>query len=72
MMGREQHAFQCGLLLGAALMAHQQREELAEIDERLRRVEHLRPPPPRALPRLVFAGWRHGQRLYRIVGRCCG
>lgn len=69
MTSHDEQVFVQGVLFGAALAAHQSRQELGELDQRLARVERDFRSPPRPRYRLAPAGWRDGQRLYRIAGR---
>ena len=74
MTPRDEVVFAQGMLFGIALFAHELQKVFAGLDERVARVEReLKPPPPppwpRRLPRLVPAGWRDGQRLFRMAGR---
>jgi hypothetical protein len=65
-MDREQQAFQCGFLFGVMAVALEMQPRLAEIDDRLHRLEEEFRPRPR--PRVVFvpAGWRCGERVYHV------
>lgn len=67
MTPRDELLFAQGMLFGAALAYAEVRPALDELTERLGHVEHNLRPPPRV--RLQPAGWRDGQRLYRIAGR---
>lgn len=69
MMPHDEYIFVQGLLFGAALAAHQARQELGELGQRLARVERDFRSPPRPRYRLVRAGWRDGRRAYHIAGR---
>ena len=69
MTPRDEQLFLQGMLLGAAMLAYQQQQELALIDQRLQRVEGKLRPALRILQRLVPAGRRDGQRVYRIAGQ---
>lgn len=66
MSPREQQAFMQGVLLGAAMIAHQQRQEIAALDQRMRRVERWLWSALRIMRRLVLVGRRNGQRIYRM------
>jgi len=66
MTSRDEQVFAQGVLFGAALAAHQARQELGELDQRLQRLERERRSPPRPRIRLIPAGWRDGRRAYHI------
>lgn len=62
MTTRDENLFVNGLLVGAALMAREQQDQLAELDARLRKME--RELPARLM---MLVGRRNGQRTYRII-----
>jgi hypothetical protein len=71
MTPREQHAFAQGAMVGAMLAYAQAQQELVELDQRLRRVEHTFQPLARryrVLQRLVGGlvpvGFRDGERVF--------
>jgi len=65
MTAREEVIFAQGMMLGAALTWCRASQAFVELDRRLARLERLR-AYRRSLARLVPAGWRDGQRLFKL------
>ena len=67
-MTRDEQLFAQGMVVGAALAHYQLDGELAELTQRIRKLERSRQRQPQPQPqpriRLLPAGWRDGRRTF--------